>query len=79
MDQRNLEDQVYLDDINELEEWSLDHWKVMYDFWQRAKFQGASPDLLNKMSEITNHFSAAFNGLKEIRNCFPPMGGKREG
>lgn len=73
-----IDDQVYIDDINEQEEMALDCWKVNYNFFQRLQHQGAPQELLAKLLDVINGFQSAYSNLKEIRACFPPRDGVPE-
>jgi hypothetical protein len=74
----NVNEQVWKDDVTELEELALDCWKVTYNFFQRLTYQGAHPDLVLAMSEISMNFANAQRKLKEIEPLFPPEEGERE-
>lgn len=71
----HLDEQIYIEDVNEQEEMSLNCWKVTHNFYQRLQHQGAPPELLANMLTIINHFEQAYEGFKMIRECFPPMDG----
>jgi hypothetical protein len=71
----HVDEQIYVDDINEQEEMSLDCWRVTYNFYQRLQHQGAPTELMAKMLATVNCFANAHGLLKEIRTCFPPRDG----
>lgn len=79
MPEPNIEFPIFVEDINEQEELSLDCYKVTSNLYHRLRYQGASPLLIDAMQEIYSHFYHAHEKLKEIRKCFPPMDGEQVG
>lgn len=74
----HIDETIYIDDIDEQEEMSLDSWRVTYNWYQRLLHQGARQEITSSMVEISNHLAAAHNLLKQIRSNFAPRDGVPE-
>ena len=64
-------DPVFQQDIDTEHEYATEGWKNFYEFFQRLKSQGAPPELLAKVAEITNIYKQLTEGIAAIQPCFP--------
>jgi len=62
---------VFQQDIDTELEYATEGWKNFYEFFERLKAQGAPPELLFKISEITNIYKNLTDAITAIQPCFP--------
>lgn len=67
----HLSEPVFQQDLDAEEEYAMNGWRVFYDFYDRLKAQGAPPELLSKIAELTNNYKILTEGIKAIAPCFP--------
>lgn len=73
----NADEQIWVEDINDQEEMSLDSFKVTQNFFHRLRLAGADPRIVSTMAEASEHFLKAHQLLGSIRVYFPPANAER--
>jgi hypothetical protein len=66
------EDPIYSYEARDQIELNLSQWKTAYNMWERAAFQNAPPELVDKLKEIVECYQDASVLLDQIKGCFPP-------
>lgn len=67
----DLTEPVFQQDIDTEHEYATQGWKVMYEFHERLKAQGAPQELVAKVAELTQQYQTLTNGIAAIQLCFP--------
>jgi hypothetical protein len=68
---QDLTEPVFQQDIDTEHEYATEGWKNFFEFYTRLKAQGAPPELLNKVVEITNIYKNLTESIAGIQQCFP--------
>lgn len=62
---------IFQQDIDIELEYATAGWRNFYDFYNRLQTQGAPPELLAKVAEITNIYKTLTDGITTVQPCFP--------
>ena len=71
---KNNNEPVFQQDIKTEHEYAVEGWRNFYNFFERLKTQGAPPELLAKIIEITGIYKNLTDAITAIEVCFPVEG-----
>lgn len=66
-----LREPIYREDLERELEYAKEGWRNAYNFYVRARHQGAPQPLLNALSQASDTCAALYRQYEALLGCFP--------